>query len=118
MSALRHRTGNVSGDTFSPSPSRDGSPQPGEEVKLVPVSKLKNLAMSKRSKRKSGLIFGLGGLAGLIVAILFGYHQEVITFEGLLDVNLESLMDVIPAGMVRDAKDLSVGLYPVRSASR
>lgn len=75
---------------------------------MVPVSKLKKLTTVKRSKRKSWLIFGLGGLFGLVVAVFFANQQEVIKLEGLLDVNLDSLMDVIPAGIVRDAKDLSV----------
>jgi phospholipid:diacylglycerol acyltransferase len=80
---------------------------------LVPVSKLKKLTTVKRSKKKSWLIFGLGGLFGLVVAVFFANQQEVIKLEGLLDVNLDSLMDVIPAGIVRDAKDLSVrmGLF-------
>jgi phospholipid:diacylglycerol acyltransferase len=74
----------------------------------VPVSKLKTLTTAKRSKRKSWLIFGLGGLFGLVVAVFFANQQEVIRLEGLLDVNLDSLIDVIPAGIVRDARDLSV----------
>jgi phospholipid:diacylglycerol acyltransferase len=108
MSELRRRLGRIFSETPSPSPSRDGTPDAGEEVRLVPVSKLKKLTTVKRSKRKSWLIFGLGGLFGLVVAVFFANQQEVIKLEGLLDVNLDSLMDVIPAGIVRDARDLSV----------
>lgn len=75
---------------------------------MVPVSKLKKLTTTRKSKRKSWLIFGLGGLFGLIVAVFFANQQEVIKLESLLDVNLDSLMDVIPAGIVNDARDLSV----------
>lgn len=74
----------------------------------MPVSKLTKLTTAKRSKRKSWLIFSLGGLFGLIMAVFFANQQEVIKLEGLLDVNLDSLMDVIPAGIVKHAKDLSV----------
>ena len=81
---------------------------------MVPVSKLKKLTTAKRSKRKSWLIFSLGGLFGLIMAVFFANQQEVIRLEGLLDVNLDSLMDVIPAGIVRDAKDLSVRMVVCR----
>jgi phospholipid:diacylglycerol acyltransferase len=108
MSGLRRRLVNIFRETPSSSPSRGATPDAGEEVRLVPVSKLKKLTTVKRSKRKSWLIFGLGGLFGLVVAVFFANQQEVIKLEGLLDVNLDSLMDVIPAGIVRDAKDLSV----------
>ena len=114
MSTLRRRFANVFSETPSPSASRDATPDPGEEVRLVPVSKLKKLTTVKRSKKKSWLIFGLGGLFGLLVAVFFANQQEVIRLEGLLDVNLDSLMDVIPAGIVRDAKDLSVRMRVFR----
>lgn len=32
----------------------------------------------------------------------------MINLEGLIDFNLESLLDVIPAGIVNDAKDITV----------
>lgn len=108
MSTLRRRLGKVFSETPSTSPSRDDTPDAGEEVRLVPVSKLRKLTTAKRSKRKSWLIFGLGGLFGLVVAVFFANQQEVIKLEGLLDVNLDSFMDVIPAGIVRDVRDLSV----------
>ena len=114
MSGVRRRFGKVFSETPSPSPSRDGTPDVGEEVQLVPLSKLKKLTTAKKSKRKSWLIFGLGGLFGLVVAVFFANQQEVIKLEGLLDVNLDSLMDVIPAGIVRDAKDLSVRILTSR----
>lgn len=53
-------------------------------------------------------MFSLGGLFGIIVAAFFAQRHEVINLEGLMDMNLESLMDVIPAGIVKDAKDLTV----------
>jgi phospholipid:diacylglycerol acyltransferase len=108
MSAPRRRFGRTFSETLSPSSSRDATPDAGEEDRLVPVSKLKKLTTAKRSKRKSWLIFSLGGLFGLVMAVFFANQQEVIKLEGLLDVNLDSLMDVIPAGIVKDAKDLSV----------
>ena len=108
MSVLRRRFGKVFSETPTPSSSEDGAPGTGEEVQSVPVSKLKKLTSGRQSKRKSWMIFGLGGLFGLLVAVFFANQQEVIKLEALLDVNLDSLMDVIPAGIVRDAKDLSV----------
>lgn len=109
MSTLRRRLGSVFGRTPSPSPSpRNRVSEDGEEVQLVPVSKLKRLTTRKRSKRKSGLIFGLGGLVGILVAVFFANKQEVINLEGLIDFNLDSFLDVIPAGIVKDARDITV----------
>ena len=88
-------------------PSREVTPEKGEEVRVVSVAKLKKLT-SKKSKRRNGLIFGLGGLFGLVVAAFFANQQDVINLEGLLDMNLDSLFDVIPAGIIKDAKDISV----------
>ncbi|RVX74818.1 hypothetical protein B0A52_01095 [Exophiala mesophila] len=107
MSTLRRRIANVLRETPSPSPSRDSTPDPGEEVKLISTAKLDKLTKRKSSKRRSGIIFGLGGLLGLVLALLFAESQDVIKLEGLLEVNLDSLMDVIPAGIIKDVKDLS-----------
>lgn len=91
--------------------SRDSSPVGGEHVTLVPTSKLRSLK-AKRSKRRNGFIFGLGGLFGVFVAAFFASRHDVISFEGLMDLNLESLIDVIPAGIVKDAKDITVCYTP------
>ncbi|EHY55589.1 phospholipid:diacylglycerol acyltransferase [Exophiala dermatitidis] len=107
MSALRRRIGHVLDDSPSPSPSRDSTPDSNDEVKVVSKKKLEKLKKGNSSKRRSGLIFGLGGLLGLLLALLFAQSQDVIRLEGLLEVNLDSLMDVIPAGIVKDVKDLS-----------
>ncbi|KAL2399807.1 Phospholipid:diacylglycerol acyltransferase [Exophiala dermatitidis] len=107
MSALRRRIGHVLDDSPSPSLSRDSTPDSNDEVKVVSKKKLERLKKGNSSKRRSGLIFGLGGLLGLLLALLFAQSQDVIRLEGLLEVNLDSLMDVIPAGIVKDVKDLS-----------
>lgn len=106
---LRRR---VLGDSSS-EPSRAPSPNPafrdkhGEPVTLVTTSKLKKLS-SHRSKRRQWLLFGLGGLFGIVVAAFFAQQHDVINLEGLMDINLDSLLDAIPAGIVNDAKDITV----------
>ena len=116
MSSLRRRILGPSGDSpieFAEA-SRDPSPAKGEAVTLIPAAQLKKLK-SKKGKRRQGLIFGLGGLFGLVVAAFFANQHDVIHLEGLVDFNLDSLMDVIPAGIVKDAKDITVG-FPVYSS--
>lgn len=107
MSSLRRR---ILGDSSS-EPSRDPSPAKGEPVTLVPASQFKKLTVrSKKSKRWQGFIFSLGGLFGLVVAAFFAQKHEVINLEGLVDFNLDSLIDVIPTSIVKDAKDITVSL--------
>ncbi|MCJ1244632.1 hypothetical protein MMC30_001831 [Trapelia coarctata] len=102
MSTLRRR---IFGESSSEL-SREPSPIKGEESRLVPVSKLRKLS-SKSSKRRNGLIFGLGGLFGLVVAAFFAQQQEVVNLNGLLDLNLDSILDVIPVGILNEAKDIT-----------
>jgi phospholipid:diacylglycerol acyltransferase len=107
MSELRRRIGRALTGTPSPATSRDQTPEPGEEVKVVSKVKFDKLLKKKNSKRRSSLVFILGGLFGLIGALFFAQQQEVVKLEGLLDVNLDSLFDVLPVGLVQDAKALS-----------
>lgn len=119
MSALRRRPGNVPRNS-SPDldPTTEATPTTNaenggdsgtivgdltEQIRHVEVPVFK-----KRSKRRNGLIFGLGGLFGVFIALFFANHNEVISFDALMDLNLDSLIDVIPAGMVRDAKEFTV----------
>ena len=105
MSTLRRR---FLGDSYiSTKPLRDPSPAKGEPVTLVSKSHLKELK-GKRGKRWQLSIFVLGGLFGLVVAAFFASQHDVINLEGLVDFNMESLLDVIPAGIVKDAKDITV----------
>lgn len=103
MSSLRRR---LMGD-FSNQASRDPSPVKEDQITVIPTAKFKSLT-KKRSKRRSGFLFGLGGLFGIVIALFFANRHDVIKFEGLMDLNLESLMDVIPAKIVRDARDITV----------
>ncbi|MCJ1307757.1 hypothetical protein MMC25_001405 [Agyrium rufum] len=103
MSGLRRR---ILGDTTPDIPSGTVTPEKDEEILHIPVSQFKARS-GKTRKRRYGIIFGLGGLFGLVLAGYFARHQDVINMEGLLDLNLDSLFDVIPAGVLKDAKDLT-----------
>lgn len=76
-----------------------------EEVRLVPVSLIKSRT---GIKRRNGLIFTLGGLFGLFIAGFLANRHDVISLDMLADINLDALMDVIPAGILKDAKDIQV----------
>lgn len=107
MSELRRRVVRTITGSPSPSTSRAGTPEPGEETKVVSKAKFEKLLSRKNSKRRSSLLFVLGGLVGLLGALFLAQQQEVVKLEGLLDVNLDSLFDVLPVSLVQDAKALS-----------
>ncbi len=113
MSTLRRRLlGDPSSSSSSTEPSREPSPSGnGDPVTLVSSSKLAKLksGTGRPSRRRQWWLFALGGVFGLTVAAFFANHHDVINLEGLVDFNLDSLIDVIPAGVVRDAKDITVG---------
>lgn len=130
MSDLRRRIFGV-GDTpdSTPSISRDSSPAPGApdgqdagEYKVVPkdtVEKLKKEVKSVRRsgrKRRNAWMFALGGLFGVILAGFFatsnGGLDSLIDMAGMKDMNLDSILDVLPAGLIRDVQDLQVGTRP------
>lgn len=62
----------------------------------------------RRSKRRNGFIFTLGGIFGVFLALFFANQNEVISLDALTDLNLDALIDVIPAGILNDAKEFSV----------
>jgi phospholipid:diacylglycerol acyltransferase len=93
----------------TPSDSREGTLDKAEEVRLVPVSKIKSSKhKASGGKRRNGLIFFLGGLVGIIAAGLFARSNDLIEFPEL--GSIDSLLDVLPANFVQDARDLIVGL--------
>jgi phospholipid:diacylglycerol acyltransferase len=102
-SLLRRRI--LGGGTPTPSDSREGTPEKAEDVRLVPVSKIKG---SKKSggKRWHWFIFILGGLAGIVAAGLFARSNDLIEFPEF--GSMDALLEVLPANFVRDARDLMV----------
>ncbi|KAJ8063966.1 hypothetical protein OCU04_007812 [Sclerotinia nivalis] len=102
--------------TSSPSPSpsvpstRSSSPAKGEEMRLAPVSRILTHKQRKTRKRRNTFIFFLGGLFGLVVAGFFAGRNDLIELPEMLEgITMDSLMDVLPAGFVKDARDLAVG---------
>lgn len=110
--------------TRSRSPANnETSDRAGDELVSVPFRKLERLnsyvtQAHERSKsrpktvrgrkRRNIWIFGLGGLFGLVMAGFFANSTDVIDLSYLKEMNLDSIMDVLPAGLVREAHELQV----------
>jgi phospholipid:diacylglycerol acyltransferase len=108
---LRKRIPGVSSTTFTPSDSREDSPAKADEVVLAPKSKVHHGKAGK--KRRNGFIFFLGGLFGIAVAGFFAGRSDLIDFPEFGELSMDSIIDVLPAGFVSDARDLAVcALYP------
>jgi len=70
---------------------------------------------NKGRKRRNFWIFGLGGVFGLLLAGFMANSADVIDLKSLTDMNLDSLIDVLPAGLIRDAQAMQVcsALFPM-----
>jgi phospholipid:diacylglycerol acyltransferase len=105
MASLRHR----GADNSRPSKKREESPPNAEEVRLAPVSKIiTDTKKPPTRKRRNGLIFFLGGIFGLLAAGFFAQRSDLLDFPELSELSMESLIEVLPAGFVSDARDLAV----------
>ncbi|KAJ5046572.1 uncharacterized protein L3040_003811 [Drepanopeziza brunnea f. sp. 'multigermtubi'] len=114
MSDLRNRG---KGKETASTP-RDDSPAKAEEVRLAPVSKIthddaesshKHKQKKDSRKRRNGFIFVLGGLFGIAVAGFFAGRSDLIDFPEFGELSMDSLMDVLPAGFIRDAREITKG---------
>ncbi|KAM3413841.1 hypothetical protein BST61_g10519 [Cercospora zeina] len=124
--SLRRRIFGTSGDS-TPAESRDPSPAPAPHEALKRPGAYRVLTnekfdelkaavkSSKGKKRRNAWVFGLGLLGGLSVAGFFaskdGALDQLVSMAGLEDMNLDSLMDVLPTGLIRDVQDIQVILY-------
>jgi phospholipid:diacylglycerol acyltransferase len=110
MSFLRRRFGGAHDD--SPIESREPSPAPGQprpsNLRVITAEQLHTLKKKGKSKRKNAWIFGLGGLFGLVVAGFFASSNEMIDLKSLEGMNLDSILDALPASFVSSAQQLQV----------
>lgn len=117
MSALRRR---VAGDPSGSSsePSREPTPDPAqdEQYRVVTAKKLHQLSAAKEkaranargSKRWNLFVLGLGGIIGIVGAGWFAQNNDMIDLPAIADLNLDSIADMLPAGLLQDARDLQV----------
>lgn len=108
MSFLRRR---FRGDD-TPVESREPSPTPGQprptNLRVITAEQLHTLKQKGKSKRKNAWIFGLGGVFGLLLAGFFASSNEMIDLKGLENMNLDSILDALPANFVSSAQQLQV----------
>lgn len=72
-----------------------------------PPSQSAILGLPKRKKRYTWLVFTIGGIAGLLLAGAAAKNQDMISMELLRDLSLDSIIDVIPVGILKEANDIS-----------
>lgn len=126
MSELRRRIFGGGTPDSTPSASRDVSPAPKEDgaggataYKVVPAGQLQKLSKKcKRStttKTRTFWIFGLGLLGGLFVAGFFasnnGGLDQLVATMGMSEMSLDSLLDVLPSGLIKEVQDMQVSEY-------
>jgi phospholipid:diacylglycerol acyltransferase len=104
MSFLRRRHGRAA----TPVDESEGTAD-NEDYRLVSRKHLDSLKKSPRSsKRRNAWIFTLGGIFGLVVAAFFANNSDLIDLASLGDINFDGLLDVLPAGLINDAKEFQV----------
>jgi phospholipid:diacylglycerol acyltransferase len=78
----------------------------------VPAKHLHNINEEnkrvKGTKRRNAWIFALGGLFGLVLAGFLASNNDLIDIAGLADINLDQIMDVLPLGLLNEAKEFQV----------
>ncbi|OAL44954.1 LACT-domain-containing protein [Pyrenochaeta sp. DS3sAY3a] len=111
MAFLRRRFGGAPGDESPAELSREPSPGPDGKrpanLRVITAEQLQTLkSKHKHGKRKNAWIFGLGGLFGLVVAGFFASNNDLIDMKSLENMNLESIMEALPANFVTSAQQL------------
>jgi phospholipid:diacylglycerol acyltransferase len=106
MNILRRRNAGNDKEPPSPTHSVEGSDYEDDTAARDLHRLVKKGAES--SKKRSFWTFALGGFFGIAVAIFFIGHNEIIDFAGMQDFTLDSILDVLPAGMLREAKEFQV----------
>lgn len=121
-STLRRRVPATDTPSETPTP-RDDSPEESQEtveetVEVVesttPEIKVIHHHRLKTRKRKTTAIFLLGSLFGIIAAGFFAKNNDLIDFPEFGELSMDSFLDVLPAGLVKDMRERVVS----RSAAR
>lgn len=102
---LRRRNVQETKSIDSDDTSRDDSPTPHPTTHVHVVEHI----VPKTRKRRNTFIFLLGSLFGIIAAGFFASSNDLIEFPEFTDLSMDSLLDALPAGLVKDMRDLIQG---------
>ncbi|RMJ17929.1 hypothetical protein CDV36_002357 [Fusarium kuroshium] len=102
---LRRRNVQETKSIDSDDTSRDDSPTPHPTTHVHVVEHV----VPKTRKRRNTFIFLLGSLFGIIAAGFFASSNDLIEFPEFTDLSMDSLLDALPAGLVKDMRDLIQG---------
>lgn len=102
---LRRRNVQETKAADSDDTSRDDSPTPNPATQVHVVEHV----VTKTRKRRNTFIFLLGSLFGIIAAGFFASSNDLIEFPEFTDLSMDSLLDALPAGLVKDMRDLIQG---------
>ncbi|KAI1406324.1 LACT-domain-containing protein [Hypoxylon fuscum] len=108
-STLRRR---ALGAADNSSESTSSAPTPRDESPVKSDDKVKIIHQEHRPKtrkRRNTLIFLLGILFGLVAAGLLAKNNDLIDLPEIGELSMDSLFDVLPAGLITDMKDLVKG---------
>jgi hypothetical protein len=84
-------------ESHSPTDNETPTSEPAEPIK-------------KTKKRSLGLTFAIGGIAGLFFAGFAAKNQDI---QFISELRLDAFVDVIPAGILKEATEISVGSLEV-----
>lgn len=120
-SSVRKRAAKDGAQSGTSAASEDAKAAPAEssgnpeELTLVPKSAVHKHTKHhnpKGRKRRGGFVFFLGGIFGILVAGFFAQKNDLFEmpeFADLIsDLNIDSLMEVLPAGFLQEARELKV----------
>ncbi|KAB5542626.1 Lecithin:cholesterol acyltransferase [Coniochaeta sp. 2T2.1] len=96
----------------TPTP-QDESPPPEGPVTLEDHELNEKISVAhhhkKTRKRRTTAIFLLGSLFGIVIAGFFANSNDLINLPDIGELSMDSLLDVLPAGLVKDMRDLVKG---------
>lgn len=102
------RNGDTPQDAIATPLEKNGHKEKDNSTETGPIARFRRYLASPRGKRRNSFVFLLGGLFGIFIALFFANHNEVISLDAIMDLNLDSLIDVMPSGILSDAKEFTV----------
>ncbi|KAI1090529.1 LACT-domain-containing protein [Rostrohypoxylon terebratum] len=87
----------------APTPRDESPAKPGDKVKIIHDHK------PKTRKRRNTFIFLMGIVFGLVAAGFLAKNNDLIELPEIGELSMDSFLDVLPAGLVKDMRDLVKG---------